>query len=387
MEKLFNTESPLTESNGTSVRYYDLYPDVYTGVQHENDEGPIIPLTIEQFNEYIFVLRFFLIPIASVIGTFGSVYGLYVLRRDATSQKNNFFFYMFALLFGNAVQCVIDLMYDVPWIIMSYDVDFGKRLEKYFVQTTVYIGKIFNHFAASLLIQMSSERLFSLQQPFSFQQIWLFKHPRRGSLIAFIIYSICLLPFPLCCVVTPIQESNKTVLALVLRDPDWGILMDNYLFYQAIFISIALPIIILILNASIPLAYYRYIKNAEMKSKMKNDSKRRQQQTKITIVTLSTAISYFILSTPNMLAFALDYYDTEYSYFGKFSYIFNFFITLGTFLTNINAMFDCIIYVAVSSEAWQKFTTWCFGSSEQVTRNTTEDSISGNQTTGRTVAL
>ena len=140
--------------------------------------------------------------------------------------------------------------------------------------------------------------------------------------------------------------------------------------------------IILTLYASIPLAYYR-----EMEYQMKNDSKRRQPQTKITIVTLSTAISYFILSIPNMLAFALDYYDTEYSYFGKFSYIFNFFITLGTFLTNINAMFDCIIYVAVSSEAWQKFTTWCFGSSEQVTRNTTEDSISGNQTTGRTVAL
>ena len=212
MEAMFSTESPLTESNGTSVTYYDLYPDVYTGVLHENDEGPIIPLTIEEFNEYIFVLRFFLIPIASVIGTFGSVYGLYVLRRDATSQKNNFFFYMFALLFGNAVQCVIDLVYDVPWIIMSYDVDFGKRLEKYFVQTTVYVGKIFNHFAASLLIQMSSERLFSLQQPFSFQQIWLFKHPRRVSLIAFIIYSICLLPFAACCVIASITEGNITVL-------------------------------------------------------------------------------------------------------------------------------------------------------------------------------
>ena len=28
-------------------------------------------------------------------------------------------------------------------------------------------------------------------------------------------------------------------------------------------------------------------------------------------------------------------------------------------LTNINSMFDCLIYMKVSSEAWQKFTTWC----------------------------
>ena len=56
MENILSTETPLAESNGTSVTYYDLYPDVYTGVLHENDEGPIIPLTMEQFNEYIFVL-------------------------------------------------------------------------------------------------------------------------------------------------------------------------------------------------------------------------------------------------------------------------------------------------------------------------------------------
>jgi len=73
--------------------------------------------------------------------------------------------------------------------------------------------------------------------------------------------------------------------------------------------------IILTVYASIPLAYYRYTHNAEMEYQMRNDSKRRQQQTKITIVTLSTAISYFILSIPNMIAFALDFYDDDYDYF------------------------------------------------------------------------
>ena len=120
MENILSTETPLAESNGTSVTYYDLYPDVYTGVLHENDEGPIIPLTMEQFNEYIFVLRFFLIPIASVIGTFGSVYGVYVLRRDTTSQKTNFVFNMFALLIQTAAQCVIVFVYNVHWIIVRY---------------------------------------------------------------------------------------------------------------------------------------------------------------------------------------------------------------------------------------------------------------------------
>ena len=387
MEKILSTESPLTESNGTSVTYNDLYPDVYTGVQHDDDEGPIISLTIEQFNEYIFVLRFILIPISSVIGTFGSVYGLYVLRRDAKSQKNNFFFYMTALIFQNAVQCVDGLIYNIPWIIVRFDEDLGNRLEKYFLQTTVYLAKVFTHFAASILIQMSSERLFSLLQPFSFQQIWLFKHPRRVALTAFIVYSICLLPFPVCCDIRSVREGNKTVLALVERGPDWAVvLMDQYVFYQAIFISILLPLIILVLNAAIPLAYYRYTKKTDKKSNTKNDSKRRQQQTKITIVTLSTAISYFVLSLPNLIAFTLDFLDYEYSYFGKYAYIFNFFITLGTFLTNINSMFDCLIYVAVSSEAWQKFTTWCCGSSEQGKGSNTEESISGNQTTGRTLA-
>jgi len=35
MENILSTETPLAESNGTSVTYYDLYPDVYTGVLHE----------------------------------------------------------------------------------------------------------------------------------------------------------------------------------------------------------------------------------------------------------------------------------------------------------------------------------------------------------------
>jgi len=74
--------------------------------------------------------------------------------------------------------------------------------------------------------------------------------------------------------------------------------MDQYVFYQAMYHFILLPIVILILNASIILAFYRYTKNKEMISKTENDSKRKQH-TKITIVTLSTAISYFILSIPS----------------------------------------------------------------------------------------
>ena len=212
MENILSTESTLTESNITAVTYFDLLPDVYSGVQHEDDEGPIIPLTMKQNDESIFVFRCFLIPVSSVIGTLGNLYGLYDLRRDTKSQKNNFFFYMFALLFGNVIQCVNAFVYNVPWIALMYDVDFGKRLETYLVSATVYIGKVFSHFAATTLIQMSSERLFSLMQPFSFQQIWLFKHPRRVSLIAFIIYSICLLPFAACCVIASITEGNSTVL-------------------------------------------------------------------------------------------------------------------------------------------------------------------------------
>ena len=384
MENLWSTATPLTESNGTSVTYYDLYPDVYSGVQ--DDEGPIIPFTMEQFDESLFVIRVFLIPISSIIGTFGNLYGLYVIRRDAHSTNNTFFFYMFALLFQNTVHCVNAFVYNIPWIVMRYDVDLGNRLEKYVVQASVYIGKVFNHFAATTLIQMSSERLFSLLQPFSFQQIWLFKYPRRVSLIAFIIYSICLLPFALCCKVIPIQEGNTTALGMVFRGPGWFMLMSQYVFYQALFISIIIPLIIFLLNASIPLAYYQYSKNTEMKSQMNYDSKRRQQQTKISVVTLSTAISYFILSIPTMMAFALSFYDREYGYFGKYGYIFNFFITLSAFLTNINAMFDCLIYVVVSSEAWQKFLRWCCGSSEQVKGSTTEESIVGTQTTDRRMA-
>ena len=212
MENILSTESTLTESNITAVTYFDLLPDVYSGVQHKDDEGPIIPLTMKQNDESIFVFRCFLIPVSSVIGTLGNLYGLYDLRRDTKSQKNNFFFYMFALLFGNVIQCVNAFVYNVPWIALMYDVDFGKRLETYLVSATVYIGKVFSHFAATTLIQMSSEHLFSLLQPFSFQQIWLFKHPRRVSLIAFIIYSICLLPFAACCVIASITEGNSTVL-------------------------------------------------------------------------------------------------------------------------------------------------------------------------------
>ena len=122
-----------------------------------------------------------------------------------------------------------------------------------------------------------------------------------------------------------------------------------------------------------------------MISKTEKDSKRKQH-TKITIVTLSTAISYFILSIPSIIAYALDVYDNKYSYFGKFAYIFEFFITLGTFLTNINAMFDCLIYVVVSSQTWQRFTRVCSGSGEKVIGNNNTENISGNQTTDRILA-
>ena len=384
MEQTLSTESPLTDWISTIATYPDLYVDEAFG----DATGPVIPLSTEDAKKVTFVVRCFLIPISGTIGMFGNAFGLHVLRRESIANKNNFYFYMCAVMCENLVLCVNYLLYNFPWIVRRFDTRLGDLIESHVITPTLYLTKIFNLFGSTILIQMSAERLFSLLQPFAYTRFCVVKHPRLISFIAFLIYCVLMLPIALCCKAGVIEAGNETIYTVVEIGTFWPYFMQYFVFYQTVLLSVVMPLVILILNASISVAFYRYSKNTVNKMQTNaKETKRKQQQTKITIVTLTTAISYIVLSTPHLIAFTLDFLSKDYSYFGKYGYIFNFFIELGTFFILVNSVIDCSIYVLVSSKFWPRFTSFCCGSNEGKTELTTGNiNVSINVTSESKVA-
>lgn len=121
--------------------------------------------------------------------------------------------------------------------------------------------------------------------------------------------------------------------------------------------QICIPLFVLVLNVSIPMAYCRYRK---LCSKVVTARPvHNQHQNRITAIMFSIIILYLLLSLPSMLAIILQFYDQDYSPFGRYSYVHHFLMNLGSILTQVNAARNCLIYVSISKDLWLKFNVTC----------------------------
>lgn len=331
--------------------------NVSTKENGTDGDVPFIPLSKETFEFLIYIFRSILTPAISVIGLAGNSAGLIFLRKELQHQKHNFHMYMQILLANNLALSLVSIVHVMPHVINYYDFYLSNSVERYFGSASLYLYKLFTHFTALIIIIMSFERLMSLIRPLTFSEIFLFRRPRLFLLLGFVLISIFLLPLPLCCEYVPlINYENKTVFYRFPRE-DFMWFIGYFVFAQSLLLHFLAPVCILLINVSIPIAYYGYTKR--LVKKLKSDEKRQQHQTKITTVTLMIVILYLLLSFPSMFAQSLDFIDEGYNYNGRFEHVFMFFISVGNFMTMLNSACDCAIYVFTSNSFLLKFELLC----------------------------
>ena len=346
MNVLFSTEETNHEESTVAM-----------GILSDMDQPPLFPFSKADLEKITHIVKSVLTPVASALGLSGNLFALNVLRKESHSQKHNFNFYMRTLLITDLIFSFFIFLYTLPAIVENYDFYLANRMERSIDPVWIYFNKVLTHFSATLLIVMSMERLFALLRPLTFPDMFLFKHPRLVLFIALALFFVAMLPYPLCCRTEAILDNTNNTLLVMRERANWKPFMDPFVFSQTLLLYLVAPVIILIINFSIPIAYYRYTKSCA--SLIAADSKRREQQHKILAITVSIVVLFVLLSIPNMIGMTLDFVNADYSFFGKYAYVFKFLMNFGLFMTSVNKACNCVIYVLISNRFWLRFKGMC----------------------------
>ena len=312
--------------------------------QPQSDDGPFIPVTVEMYERFLFVVKVIIIPALCILGMVGNGVGLVVLRQDSRLHSHNFHVYMCGLMLSHMAASVTNLLFGIPNIINIYDYYMANFLLQNMRPIAIYLTKLFDNFAACILLMMSAERLMSLLQPLTFRNTWVLKFSRIILLVGFLLISVVLLPFPLCC--SPLKfvnSENKTEYRFAERSLFWKDFMNQFVFIASIVQYFIFPLCILFVNCGIPIAFYRYNKLCIVT--IHADVQRSQQQSKLTILVVCIVVLYLVMSIPNMFGLTLDFFNDEYSFSGRYAHIFYFFGCITTVLTHLNYACDCMIYI------------------------------------------
>lgn len=312
------------------------------------DHEPFI--TKEIYNQFLLVVDVVLIPAVCVFGLIGNSVTLAVLRHSSGRQTSNFTIYMTTLLVAHISRNFISLVFSVARIAYIYDFYIGNLLEQHMRRQYVYFFKLLDVFSSCDLLIMSGERFMVLLRPMTFKEIRLSRCPRGLLVSIFVFFAITLLPFPLCCEVEArLNSENKTQYYFYERNAAWKHFMDTYVFLVTVVQHYVVPLCILFVNIAITFAYVRYTKEV---TQSPLDIFRSNQQAKLTVVVLTIGIFYLLMSFPTLFGLTLDFVNEEYSFTGKYSHIYHFFIRLGTLTLHFNSAFDCILYIVVYKHFW-----------------------------------
>lgn len=320
-------------------------------------DEPFIPLSKETFEYLTYILNSILSPAVCVFGLVGNLVGIIIARRKCSKVRTqNFQFYIQALFVNNIALCLATIGFLLRYVIENFDFYLANSIDRFIKVASLYLIKVFSHFAVGIIIMMSLERLFSLLRPYTFSQFCLFRHPRRIMGVGFFISGVYLLPLAFCCETwTFTNNENQTVYEIVPR-ANFRMVFSFFVFFHSIALFFVSPFFIFIINISIPIAYFGYTRRI---SKSPQENVRRKQQTKITVLTFSIVIFYLLLSIPSLFGLSLSFVDSRYSAIGSFYFIFDFFMSFGLFMTQANCGCDCVIYFLFSTKWLLKLKRVC----------------------------
>lgn len=343
MDGIFTSEGDLHHlDNVTTAQPIDAYNE------------PFIKISEETFKQTTFIVKVILTPVVCVLGIIGNSIGLVVLRHDSQLQSPSFYVYMRALMTFHIVTAVNRIVFTIPNFIEIYNYYLGNYLASHYGRIRLYVDKLFSCLSAGVLTAMSTERLRALLNPFTFKNIWLSKYPFRVVAVMFIMFAVFLIPFTVCCKPTTfVNSENRTEYRTRERSDFWKHFMDEYVMIETIVQHYVAPLCVLTANLAIPIVYYRYLNSTVLADNV--TTPRKKQQKKMTTIVLCIVALYLLMSVCPMFALTLDYVNEEYSFSGRHSAVYYFFMMLGKFFEHVAAAFDCIIYIFVSKHFWRIF--------------------------------
>lgn len=317
-------------------------PGNTTKVPNVDLKQPFLLITQETYTQNNFITSIILTPIISVLGILGNSVGLRVLGKDPNKRQMTIYTYLLSLMAFDIVYLILGLSVTATEGSSLFDKYLGNEIIENFGIYRGYIDIVLNHISTALLIYMSLERLLALICPFKVKNSCLSKYPRVIIFATVVGSAVSLLPFVLSIrVVCFTNEENRTAYTTALV-PEYVDLFENFIFVQNILLHFLCPIAILVLNLGIAISYSRFKKQRSSALKTSQSDDR-----KITIVVLSVATMYFVLSLPNLFIKTVMFLDSDYSFYGRFRIAFFFFINIGDLLARINAATDFLIYILV----------------------------------------
>ena len=305
---------------------------------------PIFNITPEFYKQFGFILNTILTPLVCIPGLIGNIVGLFILGKDPNKKKLTIYTYLISLMIFDIVYLILGLSVTATEAIAVFDYYLGNLVVETYGIYRGYKDIVLNHISSILLIFMSLERLMALMCPFTAKNSWLAKYPKLIVTVSSIVLAGYTIPFLTSLTLVPFSNfENRTEYAVRVR-PGYVNMFQKFMFFETIILHFVAPLVVMILNILIAVAYSRFLKQRSNVKSSQTDA-----QKKITVVVLCVATLYVVLSIPNLIAKTFMFIDSDYSFVGRFKLTFFFFIYIGDLLARINAAIDFFIYIMVSS--------------------------------------
>ena len=322
-------------------------------------EKPAFYISFMFYLRYHFYVNVIVSPLICVLGLSGNVVGMRIVWEDLNKRNCSTYLYMFALMVFDSTLLFTGLVIGIISIIEQYDWFLANIIFTYFSFIAGYVDFVVFHSASVLLIIMSLERLFALTSPFEVRLSLLSRYPRRIVLIIFILAVFINMPFPFCFEIISIKGySNKSFVNIRIKS-DLATFYEQYSLAETI-LSCIYPIILLFINIILPIIYCS-LANQRKRSLPNGSTSTHLHQYKVTILVLTIAISYVVLSIPKIMLQTLIFIDPDYGLNGVFSFTFYFFTITGDLLARLNAANDFFIYLMVSKRYRKILFYFCCG--------------------------
>lgn len=310
-----------------------------------SSKQPIVDISPEFYKRFAFTVNLILTPLICIFGLAGNIVGLRVLGKGSKNKRMTVYTYLLALMTFDILYLILGLSESITEAIAVFDRYLGHLVLEHFAFARSYIDSVLNHVSSALLIFMSLERFIALVSPFTVKDYKFSRYPGTFICVTLLLASIYLLPFILSVHVVAFEnEENRTEYSSEPKR-NYFIPFDKFLLFEAILLNYLAPLAVLTLNVMIVVTYSRYLKQRSTTLTINQSD----DQKKITVVVLCVAAMYILLSLPDVFIKTMLFIDDDYSFYGEFSIIFFFFISISDLMARINAATDFFIYVLVSS--------------------------------------
>lgn len=298
----------------------------------------------EFFIVHAWVSNLVITPILGVTGILGNTFGLWALAKNTKNNRTKMYSYLFTLFSCNILTLLQSFLLVVLSILNYEDARLASLLASYMLIFEAYVLYVLRHITGAMIILMSSERLVALVKPFYTHSNPLFKYQRFIICVISFTFALYMIPFFLGHRITSFPTPHNTTLYTVSILPEYFDVFMVFVSIETLILDHIFPLIVLVVNIMIGIAYWRYKHQRAWLRTNRNTS----NQTMITVTSVSVAGTFVILSVPTIFIRTLISTDDSYSFYGENKFTFVFFLNLADLAYRFNAALDFIVYILAS---------------------------------------